>query len=224
VSEQAPERAAQPGKPSPGGKPEGKENVFTRKIGPLPMWAWVAIIAGIIILYTLYKSRKSSGKGTGKGGKGGRGPRMGGFGAALTPPEIIHTIRYRRRGGGGEDEDEDQEHPHKSHRRRGDEDQDEEQDEEQRQRTGHPMIRPRARGRGHPARGSLSVFKTPSRGSTPSLQQIADGFNTYPDTIVQESYGRGVPSTAQWRRYVARSDWQAPLPHGVDLAIISRPR
>lgn len=50
MSEQAPEAPAR-------GK---KENVFTRKIGPLPMWAWVAIIGGVIIAYSFYKSKTSA--------------------------------------------------------------------------------------------------------------------------------------------------------------------
>jgi hypothetical protein len=36
-----------------------KENVFTRKIGPLPMWAWVGILAAIILGWSLYKSKTS---------------------------------------------------------------------------------------------------------------------------------------------------------------------
>ena len=49
MSEQAPEAPAR-------GK---KENVFTRKIGPLPMIAWVAIIGGLILGWSLYRSKTS---------------------------------------------------------------------------------------------------------------------------------------------------------------------
>lgn len=35
----------------------GKENVFTRKIGPLPMWAWVAIIGGAILAWSFWKNK-----------------------------------------------------------------------------------------------------------------------------------------------------------------------
>ena len=49
MSEMAPERPA-----------ARRENVFTRKIGPLPMWAWVAIIGSVIVVYSLYK-RKTAG-------------------------------------------------------------------------------------------------------------------------------------------------------------------
>jgi hypothetical protein len=50
VSETAPEAP-------PRGK---KENVFTRKIGPLPMWAWVGIIGAVILGWSLYKSKTSA--------------------------------------------------------------------------------------------------------------------------------------------------------------------
>ena len=43
--------------PAPSGK---KENVFTRKIGPMPMWAWVAIIGAVIIGYAYYKNKNSA--------------------------------------------------------------------------------------------------------------------------------------------------------------------
>jgi hypothetical protein len=48
MSEAAPERPAR------------RENVLTRKIGPLPTWGWVAIIGGVIIGYAYYKNRQSS--------------------------------------------------------------------------------------------------------------------------------------------------------------------
>jgi LysM repeat protein len=37
-----------------------RENVFTRKIGPLPMWLWVVIIAVPLLVYSLYKQKKSA--------------------------------------------------------------------------------------------------------------------------------------------------------------------
>lgn len=51
MSQMAPEA------PAPSGK---KENVFTRKIGPLPMWAWVAIISAVIIGYAYYKNKNAA--------------------------------------------------------------------------------------------------------------------------------------------------------------------
>jgi len=35
-------------------------NVFTRHIGPLPMWGWTAIVGAVIIGYAWWKNRNSS--------------------------------------------------------------------------------------------------------------------------------------------------------------------
>ena len=35
-------------------------NVFTNRIGPLPMWAWVAVIGGVIIAWSFYKNKTSA--------------------------------------------------------------------------------------------------------------------------------------------------------------------
>jgi hypothetical protein len=51
MSESAPEA---PSSRSSGG------NVFTQRIGPLPMWAWVAVIGGALIAWRLYSSHKSA--------------------------------------------------------------------------------------------------------------------------------------------------------------------
>jgi hypothetical protein len=37
-----------------------RENVFTRKIGPLPMWLWVVIVAVPLLVYSLYKQKKTT--------------------------------------------------------------------------------------------------------------------------------------------------------------------
>lgn len=50
-----------PAAPADGG---GVKGALARKIGPLPTWAWVAIIAGAIVLYELYSSSSSSSSGT----------------------------------------------------------------------------------------------------------------------------------------------------------------
>lgn len=49
MSEMAPERT-----------PAKRENVFTRKIGPLSMWVWLVIVGSVIIAWSLYK-RKTAG-------------------------------------------------------------------------------------------------------------------------------------------------------------------
>lgn len=36
-----------------------RENVFTRKLGPLPMWAWVAIVSAVLIGYFYLKNKKA---------------------------------------------------------------------------------------------------------------------------------------------------------------------
>jgi len=53
VSEQAPERGAPR-------KKGGALGLFTEKIGPLPMWVWVLIIAGILIAWRLYSDKKNA--------------------------------------------------------------------------------------------------------------------------------------------------------------------
>ena len=50
MSEQAPE-------PRGGG---GGGNVFTNKIGPLPMWGWLAIAAGILVVWRLFAGKQSA--------------------------------------------------------------------------------------------------------------------------------------------------------------------
>jgi hypothetical protein len=53
MSEQAPE-------PAGGGGGGGGGGLFKRKIGPLPMWAWLAIGATIILAYVIIKRQSSS--------------------------------------------------------------------------------------------------------------------------------------------------------------------
>ena len=37
----------------------GGGNVFTRHIGPLPMWAWTAIVGAVIVGYAWWKNRQA---------------------------------------------------------------------------------------------------------------------------------------------------------------------
>lgn len=55
MSEQAPERPASPQRGSSG----GKLGLFKERIGPLPMWVWVAIIAAVLIAWRLYADKKN---------------------------------------------------------------------------------------------------------------------------------------------------------------------
>jgi hypothetical protein len=40
--------------------PARKENVFTNKIGPLPMWAWVAVVAAALVAWRLWSSKNAA--------------------------------------------------------------------------------------------------------------------------------------------------------------------
>ncbi len=51
MSEAAPEAPAAPAR---------KENVFTHKFGPLPMWAWLAIVAAVLVAWRLYSGKKAA--------------------------------------------------------------------------------------------------------------------------------------------------------------------
>jgi hypothetical protein len=82
VSEQAPERTG-------GG---GGGNVFTRKIGPLPMWAWMAIALLVALGYYLIK-KKSSGNSTANDqtGSGTDTAGAGGVDSSLVPQFVNQT-------------------------------------------------------------------------------------------------------------------------------------
>jgi hypothetical protein len=48
-----------PARPAPASGGGSKFGLFTEKIGPLPMWAWVVIIAVVLIGWRIYKSRQA---------------------------------------------------------------------------------------------------------------------------------------------------------------------
>ena len=54
----------QPGTTAPGAenRPAAgrRDNVFTRKLGPLPMWAWLGIAAAILVGWRLYASKNAA--------------------------------------------------------------------------------------------------------------------------------------------------------------------
>lgn len=212
MSEQAPETRTPAGGPPPG----KKENVFTRKIGPLPMWAWLAIAAALILGYVLFFGKKKKSGGAGKGGL--RGPR--GFGRFLQP-RVPHTSHHRR-GDHDEDDDDDQKHAAAHDQMRNarsagaagpgpgpDED--------------VPVGVDRRDKRGKPVRGSLVQFKTAEQGTTPSLADVSNHYGTSPEAIVQEAEGRGYPASVAWKRYVSRHDWASPLPPATDFSILAHP-
>lgn len=225
--------------PSSAGRPGGRENVFTRKLGPLPMWVWLAIVAGLVLLWVVWSSRKSS-----AGAPASSGPATG---SALVPPVVVHGARgpRGRRGRPGGDDDDDgkrrRPRPHPGRRRKGhggggpggparhhkdrdDDDRDRDRDDRDREEHKHPR-RPATRGvpGAGPVTGALVSFTVPQTGPAPSLSQVASQYNTSPDAIVEEATGRGSPHGALWRRYVGAHDWDEPLPHGTDMTVLAQP-
>ena len=59
MSQPATEAPAAPA--APAGK---RENVLTRKIGPLPTWAWIAILSAIVIGYAYWRNKQSAASST----------------------------------------------------------------------------------------------------------------------------------------------------------------
>lgn len=246
MSEAAPERPAGPATAAPGGPgPTGpkRDNVFTRKIGPLPMWVWLVIVAAIVLLYLLYSSSKKKQSGSSASGQ----QQQGGFGRALMPEIILerlpgppHTRHRHHRGG----------HHHRDHHHKrggggpginpgGPNDPpggDPEEamalaaDREKAMRDPGPgyhsvpgINRRHMRGKGQPVPGELVMFKTAEQGQTPSLQDVANRYDTEPEAIVMEAEGRGYPASTAWRRYVTQHDWSSPLPPATQLSILAHP-
>lgn len=224
MSEQAPERPAEPARPSgqPGGPP-ARENVFTRKLGPLPMWVWLAIAAVLVVGYFLLV------RGKGKSGQQGPGQNpQRGYGRALLPDIVVNRFVNRPP------------HAHHHHRRHHhdrdpDPDPGGERDATALEAGRQAAIRDPGPGehnipghnrrhmRGEPIPGELVQFKTADRGQTPSLQDVANHYGTDPEAIVMEAEGRGYPTSTAWKRYVSRHDWGSPLPPATDLSILAHP-
>lgn len=105
MSEQAPERPTR-GRPAPA---KGKENVLTRKIGPLPTWGWVAVVASLLLLYVFWSNNKSAQSSSSSGTGTGKATGL----TSLVPPVIVHGARGKRgkRGkkgkSGGDDDDQE---------------------------------------------------------------------------------------------------------------------
>lgn len=69
-----PGQPAAPPQPQPGGvasQPGGMAGTFTRKIGPLPVWAWGVIAAGAYWAYSKYKGTSSASSVSASGTSGG---------------------------------------------------------------------------------------------------------------------------------------------------------
>jgi len=63
----------------------GGGNVFTRKIGPLPMWAWMGIALALAIVYYLYKKHTSSSTSSQNSAQNSSVNTPGGVDASLVP-------------------------------------------------------------------------------------------------------------------------------------------
>ena len=78
--------------PEPVKGPSSGGNVFTRKVGPLPMWAWMAIALLIALFYYLYKKSKSSSSASNSAtGSGADTAGAGGVDASLVPQFVNQT-------------------------------------------------------------------------------------------------------------------------------------
>ena len=65
--------------------PQGGGNVFTRKLGPLPMWAWMGIALALAIVYYLYKKHTSSSTSSQNSAQNSSVNTPGGVDASLVP-------------------------------------------------------------------------------------------------------------------------------------------
>lgn len=82
--------------------PQESGNVFTRKIGPMPMWAWVAIISAALIGYAFYKNKQSSAASTSATSPDTTPPQIDQF--QLNMPPVQTTVTPPAPGEGKEDE------------------------------------------------------------------------------------------------------------------------
>lgn len=62
-------------------------NVWTNKVGPLPLWSWMAIILGVVFLYSMYKKKTTAAQDQSAGGVNS----PGGVDASLVPQFINQT-------------------------------------------------------------------------------------------------------------------------------------
>jgi LysM repeat protein len=65
--------------------PEQGGNVFTRKLGPLPMWGWMGIALALAIVFYLYKKKTSSSTSSQNSAQNSSLNTPGGVDASLVP-------------------------------------------------------------------------------------------------------------------------------------------
>lgn len=80
------DESGRPERPPGGGG--GTASVFKRQIGPMPMWAWMAIVLGLAVAYASYKRNKTAKAGAAAGTTGATGAVQT---ADQTPPFIIQN-------------------------------------------------------------------------------------------------------------------------------------
>lgn len=66
-------------------------NVFTKKIGPLPMWSWMAILLVAVVLYSFYKKSSSASSSANTAADQAAGNAPGGVDSSLVPQFINQT-------------------------------------------------------------------------------------------------------------------------------------
>lgn len=62
-----------------------KANVLTKPMGPLPMWGWMAIIAGLALLYSFYKKASGNASAANTQAAQAAGNAPGGVDSSLVP-------------------------------------------------------------------------------------------------------------------------------------------
>lgn len=89
------------------GQPPARGNVLTRRVGPLPAWVWIAILAAVILIWAFIARRKAAANASGTSAQGAQPPVVEQF-QITTPPEQVNVSN---------DSDDDDDDPHKKHKR-----------------------------------------------------------------------------------------------------------
>jgi LysM repeat protein len=84
----AEEEGGEGGAPAPRRSSGG--NVFTRKLGPAPVWLWMAGLLGVALAFTSYRSNKAKATGA-TGTAASAASTAAGTAASQTPPFIIQN-------------------------------------------------------------------------------------------------------------------------------------
>jgi len=77
--------------PAPPSSRGGRENVFTHKLGPLPMWGWLAIVGGLLVAWRLYSNKTNASAAASQQGQTATGTSSGDTSANLVPQFVNQT-------------------------------------------------------------------------------------------------------------------------------------